>query len=79
MKLQTRPSTNSLPVTEVRPLDIILVDVQVGNLPPAKVQVYLEDLRNGLVKLFPEQELLILPKTDGSGNKGATLSVIRRS
>lgn len=44
---------------EVKPGDILLVEVDVGNMPPQRAREHLTRVHDGLIKNFPEFKFMI--------------------
>jgi hypothetical protein len=47
---------------DAQPGDTLLVEVDVGNLPPIRAKQYLDEVRGGLKKLLPSVTLILAAK-----------------
>lgn len=65
-----------IPSVTLRPDDVLIVQVAVGNMPPVATKAYLESVQPGIRKIFGDNQPMLFLAAPGA--KETTFAVIHR-
>jgi hypothetical protein len=58
---------------KVKPQDILVIEVEIGRLPPSRAQSYIHTISDQLKEKLPDTNILVVPMSDGKSSVNLTL------